>query len=170
MLESFFQILLDFTQGMGYTGVLFLMTIESSFVPFPSELVIPPAAYLASKGEMNIFLVVFFGILGSLTGALINYYLAMYLGRPLVYALTEKKFSKILLINSKKLEKAEKFFLKYGEFSTFTGRLIPVVRQLISLPAGFTKMKLLPFVLYTTLGAGIWIIILAALGYAGGSI
>ena len=144
MLESFFQILLDFTQGMGYTGVLFLMTIESSFIPFPSELVITPAAYLASKGEMNIVLVVFFGILGSLIGALINYYLAMYLGRPLVYALTEKKFSKILLINSKKLEKAEKFFLKYGEFSTFTGRLIPVVRQLISLPAGFTKMKLLP--------------------------
>jgi len=170
MLESFFQVLLEFTEGMGYFGVFFLMTIESSFIPFPSELVIPPAAYLASKGQMNIFLIIFFGIFGSLIGALINYYLAMFLGRPIIYSLTEKKFTSLLLINSKKLKKAEKFFLKYGEFSTFTGRLIPVVRQLISIPAGFTRMKLIPFMFYTSLGAGIWVVILAVIGYTGGLI
>ena len=97
MFESFIQILLDFSSQFGYLGVLFLMTVESSFIPFPSELVIPPAAYLAYQGEMNIFLVIFFGTFGSLIGALINYYLALFLGRPIIYSLTEKKWSKVFL-------------------------------------------------------------------------
>ena len=170
MLETFFQILLDFSADLGYLGILFLMTVESSFIPFPSELVIPPAAYLAYQGEMNIYLVVLFGILGSLIGALINYYLALCLGRPIIYSLTEKKWAKVFLISSKKIEKAERYFLKHGEASTFIGRLIPVIRQLISLPAGFTKMKLRPFIIYTTLGAGIWVIVLAVIGYGAGAI
>jgi len=163
------NLLLDFFQSLGYSGILFLMTIESSFIPFPSEVVIPPAAYLASQGEMNIFLVVIFGILGSLLGAIINYFLAMWLGRPLIYVLTENKFSRLILINSKKVKKAEDFFLRYGGFSTFFGRLIPVVRQLISLPAGFSKMNFGKFVFYTTLGSGTWVIILALLGYFFGA-
>ncbi len=169
MFESFIQILLDFSSQFGYLGVLFLMTVESSFIPFPSELVIPPAAYLAYQGEMNIFLVIFFGTFGSLIGALINYYLALFLGRPIIYSLTEKKWSKVFLINSKKVEKAEKYFLDYGEVSTFLGRLVPAVRQLISIPAGFTKMKLKPFMFFTTLGAGLWVSILAVFGYFFGA-
>lgn len=163
------NLLLDFFQSLGYGGILFLMTIESSFIPFPSEVVIPPAAYLASQGEMNIFLVIIFGIFGSLLGAIINYFLAMWLGRPLIYVLTETKFSRLILISSKKVKKAEDFFLRYGGFSTFFGRLIPVVRQLISLPAGFSKMNFAKFIFYTTLGSGIWVIILALLGYFFGA-
>ncbi|MDA1060620.1 MAG: DedA family protein [bacterium] len=145
------------------------MTIESSFVPFPSELIIPPAAYLASQGKMDVYLVILFGTLGSLLGALINYYLAMSLGRPVVYSLVKRKWAKYLLLNEKKVEKSEKYFLKYGGLSTFLGRLIPAVRQVISLPAGFTRMKLKPFLFYTTLGAGIWVCVLAALGYFFGA-
>ncbi len=141
------------------------MTIESSFIPFPSEVIIPPAAYLAQKGEFNIYLVVFFGILGSLIGALINYYLAYFLGRKIVYSLVDKKIFKIVMLNSKKIEKSEKFFLKYGNESTLIGRLVPIIRQLISLPAGFSKMKLKNFIFYTSIGSGIWTIILAFLGY-----
>lgn len=148
-----------------YWGIFFLMSIESSFIPFPSELVIPPAAYLAYQGGMSIFLVVLFGVLGSLCGALINYYLAMYLGRPLVYVLVEKKWARAFLLSKAKLEKAEKYFLEYGGVSTFVGRLLPGIRQLISLPAGFTKMSLGRFLLFTALGSGIWVSVLAVLGY-----
>lgn len=146
-----------------------LMAIESSFIPFPSEIVIPPAAYLAFKGELNIFLVVFFGILGSMIGAYVNYFLALWLGKPLVYALVEKKWAKVFLLNKAKVERAEKYFLEYGNLSTFLGRLVPAVRQLISLPAGFVKMSFASFSLFTALGAGIWISILAALGYFFGA-
>lgn len=141
------------------------MAIESSFVPFPSELVIPPAAYLAFKGEMSIVLVVVFGLLGSLVGASVNYFLARSLGRLLVYELVEHKVAKYLLLSKKKIERAEKYFLEYGGVSTFIGRLFPAVRQLISLPAGFVKMPLRSFLFYTGLGAGIWVTILAAAGY-----
>ncbi len=161
MIETILQIFSD----MGYGGILFLMTIESSFIPFPSEIIIPPAAYLASQGEMNVYLVVFFGILGSLLGAIINYYLAMWLGRATVYSLTERKLAKFVLINSAKVKKAEDFFLRHGSISTFFGRLIPVIRQLISLPAGFSKMDLKKFIFFTSLGSGIWVVILALLGY-----
>ncbi len=165
MLSIFINFFLVISHKIGYLGILLLMTIESSFIPFPSEVIIPPAAYLAQKGEFNIYLVVFFGILGSLIGALINYYLAYFLGRKIVYSLVDKKIFKIVMLNSKKIEKSEKFFLKYGNESTLIGRLVPIIRQLISLPAGFSKMKLKNFIFYTSIGSGIWTIILAFLGY-----
>lgn len=169
MFQDLMQNLLGLIDSLHYFGIFILMTIESSFIPFPSEVVVPPAAYLAAQGKMNIFLVILFAILGSLAGALINYYLAMWLGRPLVYALAEKKWAKFLLLSPGKIEKSERYFLKYGSLSTFLGRLIPAVRQLISLPAGFTKMPLKAFLLFTTLGAGIWVCVLAALGYFFGA-
>lgn len=169
MFSSFVNFLLEWTSGMGYAGVFILMVVESSFIPFPSELVIPPAAYLAFRGEMSFWLVVFWGIGGSLVGAAINYYLAMWLGRPLVYSLTEKRWTSVFLINSKKVERAEKYFLKFGGISTFLGRLVPVVRQLISLPAGFVRMNFLWFIFYTFLGAGVWILVLAMLGWFFGA-
>ncbi len=166
MIEFFsnFAFLVD-----NYWGVFFLMTIESSFIPFPSELIIPPAAYLAFQGYMNVYFVVLAGIAGSLLGGFINYFLALKLGRPLIYSLIEKKWMKFLLLNRGKLEKSEKYFLEYGAVSTFVGRLIPAVRQLISIPAGFTKMSLLVFSMFTALGAGIWVSILAFLGYFFGA-
>jgi membrane protein DedA with SNARE-associated domain len=141
------------------------MTIESSFVPFPSELVIPPAAYIAQQGDLNLILVICFGVLGSLLGALINYTLALSLGRKILYSLVNTKVAKFLLITEKKLKNSEIYFLKRGEKSTFFGRLIPVVRQLISIPAGLSKMNIFKFCLYTFLGSSIWIIILALVGY-----
>lgn len=165
MIESIVQTLLDFSSSLGYWGVFLLMTIESSFVPFPSEIVIPPAAYLAFKGEMSIVLVVVFGILGSLLGASVNYFIARSLGRLLVHELVEHKMAKYLLLSKRKIERAEKYFLEYGGVSTFIGRLFPAVRQLISLPAGFVKMPFSSFLFYTGLGAGIWVTILAAAGY-----
>jgi membrane protein DedA with SNARE-associated domain len=164
-----FQLLLAFSGKIGYFGVFFFMTIESSFIPFPSEIVIPPAAYLAHQGELNLLGVIAAGILGSLTGALINYYLAMTLGRKMIYSLANKKISRMLLINERKIEHAERYFLKYGRVSTFMGRLVPVVRELISLPAGFSRMNIRAFVLLTALGSGIWVTILAVLGYVFGS-
>lgn len=169
MLESFIQLLLSFTEGMGYFGVIFLMAVESSFIPFPSEVVIPPAAYLAHKGVMNIYLVILSGIAGSLIGASVNYYLAMKLGRPAVYALVRSKVARFFLLDEAKVKKSEDFFLKYGRVSTFSGRLVPVVRQLISLPAGFSKMNFASFIFYTFVGSGIWVVVLAVLGYSIGS-
>lgn len=163
------NILLDFSQSIGYWGIVLLMTIESSFVPFPSEIVIPPAAYLASQGEFNIYLVILAGIIGSLLGAIINYYLALTLGRKVIYGLARKNFFKFLLIDEKKIAKSEEYFLKYGNISTFFGRFVPALRQLISIPAGLAKMKLKNFIFYTTLGSGLWVIILAILGYAFGA-
>lgn len=165
MLHSLVNFLLDFTSSFGYFGVFLLMTVESSFVPFPSEVVIPPAAYLASKGEMNLILVVLFGILGSLVGAIINYAIARSLGRLLVYELVDHKFAKYFLLSRSKVEKAEKYFLDYGGLSTFLGRLLPGIRQLISLPAGFVRMGFLKFIGFTALGSGLWVLILALLGY-----
>lgn len=168
MLE-FINIFLSFSQSIGYAGIVVLMAIESSFIPFPSEIIIPPAAYLASQGEMNIFLVILFGIVGSLIGAIINYWLALSLGRIIIYKIADHKICRLLLLSSKKIEKSEKFFLRYGNISTLIGRLIPVIRQLISLPAGFAKMNFKSFCFYTGLGSGIWVIILAILGYTFGS-
>lgn len=164
-MEQFASALLDITSGMGYWGIVILMAIESSFIPFPSEIVIPPAAYLAYKGEMNIYLIILCGIIGSLIGAVFNYYVAMWLGKPLAYKLVDKKWAKYLLLSRSGLEKAESYFNKYGSASTFFGRLIPAVRQLISLPAGFVKMDFGKFVFYTVLGSGFWVSVLAALGY-----
>mgnify|MGYP000894016820 CR=1 FL=1 len=156
-----------YENNMNYGSITALMTIESSFIPFPSEVVIPPAAYIASKpgSHLNIFLIVLFGTLGALIGAYINYFLALWLGRPVVYKIADSKFGKVLLLSSEKIQKAEDYFNKHGKVSTFVGRLIPGIRQLISLPAGLARMSLLPFTIYTLLGAGIWNIVLALLGY-----
>lgn len=161
--------ILAFSGQLGYGGILLLMTVESSFIPFPSEVVIPPAAYLASQGEFNIFLVVFYGIIGSLLGAIINYFLAFYLGRAIIYRLADHKVGHFLFLSSSQVKKAEDFFAKHGGLSTFIGRLVPVVRQLISMPAGFARMSLFKFIAFTALGSGLWTLVLAFLGYWFGS-
>lgn len=156
-----------YENNMDYGSITLLMVIESSFIPFPSEVVIPPAAYIASKPEskLNIFLVVLFGTLGALIGAYINYFLALWLGRPVMYKLADSKIGKLLLLSSEKIKNAEKYFNDHGKVSTFIGRLIPGIRQLISLPAGLARMNFLSFTIYTLLGAGLWNIILALMGY-----
>ncbi len=156
--------LLIFFERAGYLGVFFLMFIESSFIPFPSEVVVPPAGYLAFQGKLNLFLVVISATLGSLAGALFNYYLGLKLGRTLTFRLI-KRWGKFFFLSEKHLAKADLFWQKHGHISTFTGRLIPGVRQLISIPAGFSKMPLKPFVFFTTLGAFVWCSFLALCGY-----
>ena len=160
---AFIQWCLD---HLNYWTITLLMAIESSFIPFPSEVVVPPAAYKAAvSGEMNVFLVVLFATIGANIGALINYYLAKWLGRPIIYKFANSRFGHMCLIDEAKVQNAEVYFEKHGALSTFIGRLIPAVRQLISIPAGLAKMKLSVFIIYTTLGAGIWNAILAAIGY-----
>lgn len=156
-----------YEQNMNYYTITLLMTVESSFIPFPSEVVIPPAAYIASKegSNLNIYLVILFGTLGALLGAYINYALAYYLGRPILHKFADSKIGHLLLLSSEKIQKAENYFQTHGKTSTFVGRLIPGIRQLISIPAGLAKMNLITFTLFTFLGAGIWNIILALLGY-----
>ncbi len=165
MLLNLINWALNITQGLGYFGVGILMAIESSFLPFPSEIVIPPAAYLASQGKMNLVLVIITGVLGSLAGAVINYFLALSLGRLVVYKLASTRFARLILITPEKIERAEKYFLLNSKSATFFGRLIPVIRQLISIPAGFCRMPFGRFLFYTALGSSIWVSILAALGY-----
>ena len=161
--SEFFQ---WFVENANYLFVFIFMTIESSFIPFPSEVVVPPAAYLACTGsDMNFSLVIVFATLGALTGAFINYYLALWIGRPIVYRFANSRFGHACLIDQAKVEKAEAYFDKKGAISTFVGRLIPAVRQLISIPAGLSRMNIGVFALFTALGAGIWNIILAGLGY-----
>ena len=154
---------------MNYYAVGGLMTLESSFIPFPSEVVIPPAVYVAldenSQSNMNWWLVVLFGTLGALLGALINYFLSMWLGRPIIYAFTNSKLGHLLQLSKEKVERAEVYFNKHGIVSTLVGRFIPVIRQLISIPAGLSKMNIWAFMLYTTLGAAAWNFILALLGF-----
>lgn len=153
-------------EHLNYWTITLLMAIESSFIPFPSEIVITPAAYKAAVGdELNIFMVVFFATVGANIGAVINYYLAKWLGRPIIYKFANSRFGHICLINEEKVIKAEKYFDKHGALSTFIGRLLPGIRQLISIPAGLAQMKLSTFLIYTTIGAGIWNIVLAAIGY-----
>lgn len=161
---TFIQWCLD---HLNYWTITLLMAIESSFIPFPSEVVVPPAAYKAAigSGDLNVFLVVIFATIGADIGALINYVLSMYLGRPIVYKFANSKIGKAFLLNSEKVNKAEVYFDKNGIISTLIGRLVPGIRQLISIPAGLAKMKLSTFLLYTTIGAGIWNSILAAIGY-----
>ena len=160
---------LSVTQGLGYFGIVILMAIESSFLPLPSELIIPPAAWLASEGQLNIFLVVGYGVIGSVIGASVNYVISLWLGRLVIYKLADHKVAHFLHVNRQQVEKAENFFLKDANYSTFIGRLIPVVRHLISIPAGFSKMPYGKFVLFTTLGSLVWVSILAVLGYVAGA-
>ncbi|KAA6342121.1 Inner membrane protein YghB [termite gut metagenome] len=162
-MESFIQWCLE---HLNYWTITLLMTIESSFLPLPSEIVVPPAAYKAAVGgDMNIFLVVLFATIGANCGAFINYTLAKHLGRPLVYKFADSRLGHLFLLNEDKIKYAEAYFDKHGALSTFIGRLIPAVRHLISIPAGLARMKLHTFFIYTTLGAGIWNTILAAMGY-----
>ncbi|HPG32410.1 MAG: DedA family protein [Lentimicrobiaceae bacterium] len=154
-----------YMMNISYLTVFLLMAIEGSFIPFPSEVVIPPAAWKAAQGDLNVYMVVVAGTAGALAGSLINYFLSYYLGRKIVYAFADTRVARMLLITPEKVEKAEHYFVKHGRSSTFIGRLVPGVRQLISIPAGLSKMPLKDFIVYTLLGAGIWNIILAALGY-----
>ena len=156
-----------YEENMNYGTITALMAVESSFIPFPSEIVIPPAAYIASKPDsnLNIFLVVLFGTLGALIGAFINYFLALWLGRPIIYKFAESKLGKLCLLSKEKIVVAEEYFVKHGKTSTLIGRLIPAVRQLISIPAGLARMNFLSFTLFTFIGAGLWNSVLALLGY-----
>jgi membrane protein DedA with SNARE-associated domain len=160
MLAEMTQWLVDTIFEMGYWGIYLLMSIESSFIPFPSEVVLVPAGYLAAKGEMELSIILIVSLLGSLTGALINYFGAMWIGRAFIL-----RYGRYFFVKPSTLDKMDRFFDTHGPISTFTGRLIPGIRQLISLPAGLARMDLRLFVLYTALGAGIWGTVLTLLGY-----
>lgn len=149
---------------LGYAGIIGLMFLESSFFPFPSEVVIPPAAYLAAQGKMSLAGVVGCGILGSLLGALFNYWLALHWGRPFF-----ERYGSFFLVSKKTLDRADRFFHDHGHISTFVGRLLPGIRQYISLPAGVARMDLALFSLFTGLGAGLWVVVLALVGYFVGN-
>lgn len=150
---------------INYWTVSLFMAIESSFIPFPSEVVVPPAAYKSAAGEMNVLLVVVVATIGADIGALFNYVLARWLGRPFVYKFANSRLGKLCLVDEEKIQRAEIFFEKYGAIATLIGRLVPVVRQFISIPAGLSKMGITKFLIYTTLGAGAWNVILAVIGY-----
>ncbi len=162
-MQEIVDLVVSVAREFGYLGIFIMMFLESTFFPFPSEVAMIPAGILAAKSEMNLLVAILVGTMGSLMGALFNYYLAKKYGRVGVL-----KFGKYFFFNEKKLQKMETFFVKHGAFSTFFARLIPGVRQLVSLPAGLSKMNLGPFTLYTTLGAGLWVSVLALLGYVIG--
>ena len=163
MIHQLAQTILSYIGDIGYFGIFLLMFLESTFFPFPSEIIMIPAGYLAFKGEMSIYIIILVGILGSLAGALFNYYFALKFGRKFIIS-----YGKYFLVSPKTLDKLEEFFTKYGEISTFSGRLIPGIRQLISLPAGLAKMDMKKFLLYSGLGSGIWVIFLSVLGFVVG--
>ncbi len=163
MLRELAADLVDLILDWGYLGVFVLMTIESSFIPFPSEIVLIPAGYLASKGEMHIGMIMLSALGGSMVGAFINYYLALLLGRKML-----SKYGKYFFIKENALQKMDDYFEKHGHISTFIGRLLPGIRQLISIPAGLARMNLAVFSIYTALGASLWAFILVMLGYTIG--
>jgi len=166
MISEFFSNVTQwYMDHINYGTVTLLMAIESSFIPFPSEIVVPPAAWKAAQGELNIWLVVFFSTMGALIGALFNYYIALIIGRKLIYKFADTRLANLLLINPASVEKAEKYFIKHGKSSTLIGRFVPAIRQLISLPAGLARMKMRDFLIFTVIGSTSWNIILAALGY-----
>jgi membrane protein DedA with SNARE-associated domain len=153
-------------EHLNYWTITLLMTIESSFIPFPSEIVVPPAAYhAASTGELNLALIILFATIGACLGAIVNYFLALWIGKPLVYKFADSKLGHLCLLDIPSIQKAESFFNKHGVISTFIGRLIPAIRQLISIPAGLARMHFGKFIIFTALGAAIWNSVLAGLGY-----
>lgn len=153
-------------ENLNYWTITLLMAIESSFIPFPSEVVVPPAAYkAAATGELNVWLVILSATLGALIGAFINYFLALWLGKPIVYKFANSRLGHMCLLDEQKIVKAEEFFVRHGLVATLIGRLVPAVRQLISIPAGLARMNIAKFALYTAIGAGLWNAVLAAMGY-----
>ncbi len=164
MIHEIANTIVSYIGDWGYWGIFLLMFLESTFFPFPSEIIMIPAGYLAFKGEMNLYIIILVGILGSVGGALLNYYLAKLFGREFIL-----RYGKYFFIKEETLDKLESFFTKHGEISTFTGRLIPGIRQLISLPAGLARMNIAKFSFYTAIGAGIWVIVLVTIGYLVGS-
>jgi membrane protein DedA with SNARE-associated domain len=164
MLGDLVTWLIETVSTLGYPGIVVLMAIESSIIPLPSELIMPPAGYLAANGRMDPFLAVLAGTFGSIIGALANYWLAVKVGEPML-----RRFGKYVLISNKSLDKTEAYFLRHGEISTFVGRLLPVIRHLISIPAGMARMSLPKFILFTGLGAGIWCAILTYIGWFAGT-
>jgi len=165
MTDLITQVVDWYMANMNYWTITLLMAVESSFIPFPSEIVIPPAAYKAANGELNVYLVVFFGSLGALIGALFNYYFAKLLGQRLLLKFADTRIARMMLVDRSAVEKAEAYFRKNGNISTLIGRLVPGIRQLISLPAGLVSMNMKNFILYTVIGSTAWNIILALLGY-----
>jgi membrane protein DedA with SNARE-associated domain len=165
-MTDFFSVIIDwYMANINYGTITLLMAIESSFIPFPSEIVVPPAAWKAAQGELNLILVFLSSTAGAMIGAIFNYYLALWLGRPVIYRIADTKWAHLLLINRESIEKAEKYFQEHGRSSTFIGRLVPAIRQLISLPAGLAKMNILAFLTFTFIGSSLWNIILTVLGY-----
>lgn len=163
-----------FVENASYMFVFVLMIVESSFIPFPSEVIVPPAAYLATTHmvarstigtDMNIFVVVFIATAGAIVGALVNYYLSAWIGRPVIYRFANSRLGHACLLSDEKVEKAEQYFDRHGSISTFIGRLIPAVRQLISIPAGLARMNIIKFIVFTGLGALVWNAVLATLGW-----
>jgi membrane protein DedA with SNARE-associated domain len=166
VMMEFFQSLADwYMNNMNYVTIFLLMALESTFVPLPSEIVIPPAAWKAASGDLNIFLVVLFATAGALVGASFNYFMSLWLGRPIVYAFAESKVGKLFFLSKEKVMKAETYFDNHGKGSTFIGRLVPGIRHLISIPAGLAKMNFKQFILFTAIGSTLWHAILAALSY-----
>lgn len=161
-MEEFIKSLLE---ELGYGWVFILMFIEGSVIPAPSELIVPPAAYKAAAGDLNIYLVLLSATTGALMGSMANYVAAFYLGRPVMYRFANSKLGHLCLLNQEKVEQAEKYFYDHGVIATLTGRLLPGIRQIISIPAGLAKMKFWKFALYTSIGAGLWNCVLAALGW-----
>lgn len=169
--EGYVEIIANwYERNMNYVTITSLMAVESSFVPFPSEIVVPPAAAVSARGNsgLNIYLIILFATIGAIIGALINYFLSLTLGRAVIYKFADSRLGHLCLLNSNKIKQAEEYFNNHGKISTFIGRLIPGIRQLISIPAGLAKMPLLPFIAFTALGAGIWNTVLAILGYVIG--
>jgi len=164
-MDIFQQVFDWYMANLNYFTIFLLMTIDSSFIPFPSEVVVPFAAWKAAEGTLTMTGVLLSSTAGAMTGAILNYYISVWLGRPLLFRLADTKWAHAILINREGVEKAENYFVKHGKASTFIGRLVPAVRQLISIPAGLSRMNISTFLLFTFLGAGIWNIILALTGY-----
>ena len=166
MIIEIFKSVTDwYMANINYGTIAFLMAIESSFIPFPSEIVVPPAAFKAAGGDLNVILVVVSATVGAIAGALFNYCIALWLGRPIIYRLADTKLAHLMLIDRAGVEKSEEYFGNYGRSTTFIARFVPAIRQLISLPAGLVRMNIRDFILFTALGSALWNVILAVLGY-----